>query len=247
MEKVQILNIGIQNLTEQQLLESLHEGVLFTPNVDHLLNLQRDKKFYECYQKAEWVICDSMILYLCSKLLPQRIIQAIPGSTFLSRFYMYHQDDPDIRLFLLGAAPGVPQEAMRRINARVGREIVIGAHSPSFGFEKDYQEIDVIIDLINRSGATVVVVGVGAPKQEKFIIHYRDRMPGVKIWMALGATIDYEAGNKQRAPRIFQRLAIEWFYRMCTNPRLVKRYVSDLAFFPSYIAQLMGKYRNPFA
>lgn len=247
MEKVQILNIGIQNLTEQQLLESLHAGVLFTPNVDHLLNLQRDKEFYECYQKAEWVICDSMILYLCSKLLPKRIIQAIPGSTFLARFYMYHRIDPDIRLFLLGAAPGVPQEAMRRINARVGREIVIGAHSPSFGFEKDYQEIDVIIDLINRSGATVVVVGVGAPKQEKFIIHYRDRMPGVKIWMALGATIDYEAGHKQRAPRIFQRLAIEWFYRMCTNPRLVKRYVSDLAFFPSYIAQLMGKYRNPFA
>lgn len=247
MEKVQILNIGIQNLTEQQLLESLNEGVLFTPNVDHLLNLQRDKEFYECYQKAEWVICDSMILYLCSKLLPQRILQAIPGSTFLSRFYKYHQDDPDIRLFLLGAAPGVPQEAMRRINARVGREIVIGAHSPSFGFEKDSQEIEEIINLINRSGATVVVVGVGAPKQEKFIIHYRDRMPDVKIWMALGATIDYEAGNKQRAPRIFQRLAIEWFYRMCTNPRLVKRYVSDLAFFPSFIAQLMGKYKNPFA
>lgn len=84
MEKVHILNIGIQNLTEQQLLESLNEGVLFTPNVDHLLNLQRDKEFYECYQKAEWVICDSMILYLCSKLLLQRIIQAIPGSTFLS-------------------------------------------------------------------------------------------------------------------------------------------------------------------
>ncbi len=246
-DKVRILNIEIQNLTEQELLESLHEGALFTPNVDHLLHLQRDRDFYECYGKAEWVVCDSMILYLCSRLLPKRIVQAIPGSTFLSRYYMYHKDDSETRIFLLGAAKGVPEEAMRRINEKVGREIVIGAHSPSFGFESDYQEIEGIVDIINRSGATVVVVGVGAPKQEKFIIQQRERMPGVKVWMALGATIDYEAGNKQRAPRIFQRLAMEWFYRMCTNPRLIKRYVSDLAFFPSFIAQLMGRYKNPFA
>ncbi len=60
---INILNIKIQNITSSCLLECLDEGVLFTPNVDHLVKLQKDKDFYDCYQKAEWVVCDSRILF----------------------------------------------------------------------------------------------------------------------------------------------------------------------------------------
>lgn len=69
MEKIRILNIDVLNITRQQLLDSLHEGVLITPNLDHLIKLQKDKEFYDCYKKAEWVVCDSNILRLFSKLL----------------------------------------------------------------------------------------------------------------------------------------------------------------------------------
>lgn len=65
MNKIRILNIDLLSITRQQLLEQLHEGVLITPNLDHLVKLQHDKDFYECYRKAEWVVCDSKILYLC--------------------------------------------------------------------------------------------------------------------------------------------------------------------------------------
>ena len=58
MEKIKILNIDIQNMTLQELLENLKEGVLVTPNLDHLIKLQKDKEFYDVYQKSEWVVCE---------------------------------------------------------------------------------------------------------------------------------------------------------------------------------------------
>ena len=69
MEIVKVLNIDIQNITEQELLQQLKKGVLITPNVDQLVKLQKDREFYELVKKAEWVICDSKILLLCSKVL----------------------------------------------------------------------------------------------------------------------------------------------------------------------------------
>ena len=243
-----ILNVDITEISQNDLLKQLSSGVLYTPNVDHLVKLQRNKDFYDAYQKAEWVICDSKIVYLASKLLSNPIPEAIPGSDFFSRFYHYHKNDPCCRIFLLGSAPGVASEAMKRINRIVGRNIVVGAHSPSFGFEKDKMECKEIVDIINTSGATVLVVGVGAPKQEIWIAKYRNDIPHVKLFMALGATIDFEAGVKKRAPKIWQRMCLEWLYRFIQEPkRLFRRYfVEDLKFFGLFAKQLLHCYHNPF-
>lgn len=248
MEKVTILNVGIQSITENDLLCSLDEGVLVTPNVDHLVKLQNDKEFYDVYQKAEWVICDSKILYLLSKLLKHPLPEAIPGSSFFTSYYMYHKEDQNCRIFLLGAKEGIAAKAMERINEKVGRQIVVGAHSPSFGFERNEQECMDIIGIVNKSGANVLLVGVGAPKQEKWIMKYRDKMPNVKLFMALGATIDFEAGTLKRAPMFWQKIGMEWLYRCLKEPkRLFKRYfVDDMQFFYYFTKQLLGQYKNPF-
>ena len=103
METVKVLNIDIQNITRQELLENLKEGVLVTPNLDHMIKLQKDKDFYDCYKKAEWVVCDSNILRLFSKLLKKPFVEAIPGSSFFTSYYMYHKDDSDCKIFLLVA------------------------------------------------------------------------------------------------------------------------------------------------
>lgn len=247
-EKTDILNIPVMCVTREELLERLDEGVLVTPNLDHMVKLQTDRDFYDAYMRAEWVVCDSRILAVCSRLLRRPIPEAIPGSSFFTDYYLHHANDPDCRIFLLGARPGVADEARRRINTRVGREIVVGAHSPSFGFEKNADECRQIVDIINASGANVVLVGVGAPKQEKWIQAHRAEMPGVKLWMALGATIDFEAGNISRAPRWVQRICMEWFYRFLKEPRrMFRRYfIDDVRFFGLFLRQLRGSYRNPF-
>lgn len=245
---IRILNTHILSITQEELLGNLKKGVLITPNLDHLVKLQEDREFYNLYQQAEWVVCDSKILYLASKLLNNPLPEAIPGSSFFTAFYQYHKDNPNCRIFLLGAMDGVAQKAMERINEKVGREIVVGAMSPSYGFEKKAEENELIYQTINESGANVVLVGVGAPKQEKWIFTHKDKMPGVDIWMALGATIDFEAGNIKRAPKLYQKLAMEWFYRFLKEPkRMFKRYfVDDMKFFWYYGKQLIGCYKNPF-
>jgi exopolysaccharide biosynthesis WecB/TagA/CpsF family protein len=229
-------------------LQQLDKGIFITPNVDHLVKLQKDCEFYKVYQNADWVVCDSKIMALGLRFLKTPIKEVIPGSSFFTDYYLYHKNNEEVKIFLLGAAEGVAEKAMYNINARVGREIVVGAHSPSFGFEKNESECEEIIRLINTTDATVLVVGVGAPKQEKWIFKYKDKFIGIKLFMALGATIDFEAGNVKRAPKIFQKLALEWFYRMCVDPkRLLKRYlVDDLPFFYYLLRQKFGCYKNPF-
>lgn len=114
---------------------------------------------------------------------------------------------------MLGAAEGIAQKAMVNINRKIGRQIVIGAHSPSFGFERNEKECVELVDIINISGATVLLIGVGAPKQEKWIVKYRQQMPNVNLFLALGATIDFEAGTLQRAPKVWQKIGLEWLFR----------------------------------
>lgn len=248
MKYTQFLNINVQNINKKQLLQQLNKGVLITPNVDHLVKLQKDREFYETYQKAEWVVCDSKILYILSKLLKNPLPEAIPGSSFFTAFYEYHKDDPNCKIFLLGAAEGIAVKAMERINQKVGRNIIVGAHSPSYGFEKKPEECEELIRIVNESGANVVLVGVGAPKQEKWIMKYRNRMPKVDIFMGLGATIDFEAGTLKRAPKLWQKIGMEWLYRCLKEPkRLFKRYfVDDMNFFYYFSKQLLGCYKNPF-
>ena len=248
MKKIKILNVEIDCISQEELLEQLKKGVLVTPNVDQIVKMQTDEEYYDIVRRAEWCVCDSKILYLCAKILGTPLPEAIPGSSFFPAFYEYHREDENCKIFLLGAMDGVAQKAMERINGKVGRQMVVGAYSPTYGFEKKEEENERIYRMINDSGANVVLVGVGCPKQEKWIDKHKTLMPGVDIWMALGATIDFEAGNVKRAPIIWRKLYMEWFYRFLQEPkRMYKRYfVDDPKFFWYLLKQRLGMYRNPF-
>lgn len=245
---IKILNIDILSITLNDLLQNLNSGVVITPNVDHLVKLQKNKEFYNSYINSEWIICDSKIVSIAASFLGSPIKEVIPGSSFLPAFYDFHKYNETIKIFLLGAAEGVALTAMNRINNKYERDIIVDAHSPSFGFEKNEEECLEIINKINKSTASVLVVGVGAPKQEIWINKYKHLMPNIKIFMALGATIDFEAGNIQRASAFFQKMGIEWLYRLLKEPkRLWKRYlIDDIPFFYYIFLQKIRLYKNPF-
>jgi exopolysaccharide biosynthesis WecB/TagA/CpsF family protein len=246
--RIPLLNIEIDNISKNELLQKFDKGVLVTPNVDHLVKLQNDREFYNIYKKADYITVDSKIVFIAMKFLGRPVKEIITGSDFFPSFYNYHKNNNNIRIFLLGAAPGVAEKALKIINSKVGREIVVGAHSPSFGFEKNENECQNIVNIINSTTANVLVVGVGAPKQEKWIFKYKDKLVKINIYLAIGATIDFEAGNIKRAPKIFQKFALEWLYRMMKEPkRLWRRYlIEDLPFFSLILKQKANKYKNPF-
>lgn len=250
MAKVTILNVSIDNLSKTELLKSLDQegGIVFTPNVDHLIKLQKDRDFNEAYKHSTYKVCDSQILMYASKFLGSPIKEKICGSDLLPAFYTYHKHKPSTKIFLLGAAVGVGEKAQENINKKVGREIVVGTYSPAFGFEKDQAECQKIIDLINASDATVLAIGVGAPKQEKWISKYRSQLKNINTFLAIGAAIDFEAGHKPRSPKWMSDIGLEWMYRLLSEPqRLWKRYlIEGLPFFWLVLQQKLGVYQMPF-
>ncbi len=247
MKKVKLLNICIDNLLLLELLEELKAGIVFTPNVDHVVKLQKDPDFVKAYSIANYKLCDSQILIYASQFLGTPIKQKLSGSDFFPAFYNYHKNNESMKIFLLGADKGVASEAQARINSKVGRDIIVGAHSPSFGFEKNEKECIKIVKMINESQATVLAVGVGAPKQEKWIYKYKDNLNNIKIFLAIGATIDFEAGSIKRSPKGVSALGFEWLYRLLSEPqRLWKRYlIEDLPFFGLILKQKFNLYKMP--
>ena len=247
--KIDLLNIQLDNFTIDEFLSQLKEGMVFTPNVDHIIKLQKDKAFYEIYQKADYTVLDSRVIYYLLKLFGSPIKGVIPGSELLPAFYTYHKDNPEVKIFLLGAMNGIAHKAMENINKKVNRKMVVEAYSPSYGFEKNTGECKQIVEIINKSEANVLVIGVGAPKQEKWLSQHLSSLTNIKIAMALGASIDFEAGFRRRSPKWIQNIGMEWFYRFLLEPRrLWKRYfVDDIPFLYHFLKYKLGVYKNPLA
>ena len=233
--QVKVLNTMINNFSMLELLEKLNQtgGVVVTPNIDHLMKLKTDRRLQKAYLNAEYCVCDSKIIQYASYFLGTPIREKISGSDLFPAFYQYNKDNANTTIFLLGAEDGVAHQAQAKINQKVGRQMIVDVYSPPFGFERDEQECQAIIQRIKDSGATVLAVGLGAPKQEKWIAQYRDQLPTIKIFLAIGATIDFEAGYKPRSPKWMSEVGLEWLYRLLSEPRrLWKRYLVDsLPFF----------------
>jgi len=245
---VNIFNIEMNNMTMEEFLMNFKQGFLVTPNVDHLMMLQKNNEFYEAYKSADYITADSQIVYWATRFLGNGVKEKLSGSDIFPAYCQYHKDDSDVRIFLLGAMPGIAQLAAERINYRIGRNIVVGTHSPSMNFVNDLGECDAVIDIINDSGANVLVVGLGAPKQEIWIMRHRQKLVNINTFMALGATLDFEAGTLSRAPGWVSQCGLEWLYRLTREPgRLWKRYlVRDVGFFMLLFKQKLGFYKSPF-
>jgi N-acetylglucosaminyldiphosphoundecaprenol N-acetyl-beta-D-mannosaminyltransferase len=225
-KRLSLFDLDIDNLSLSELLAELKSGIVFTPNVDHVMRLKRDQAFRQVYSIADYRLCDSKILMYAARFLGKPIREKLSGSDLFPAFYRYHRDNLAVRMFLLGAEPGVAAQAALAINTKVGREMVVGTYSPTIGFEQNRSETAEILERVRRSGATVLAIGLGSPKQETWIYQHRQALAQVKIFFAIGATIDFEAGYKPRAPKWTSDVGLEWFYRLLTEPRrLWKRYL----------------------
>ena len=252
--RIPLLNIAVDDVALVDLLERFDRGVLVTPNVDHLMLLQRDARLLAAYRRAEYVTVDSQIVFWALRWLGRPVREKISGSDFLPAYCAHHaarawQGHRARRLFVLGGRPGVAAAAMRAINQRAGFGLVVAAHSPSMRFADDAAECAQVIELIRASGADVLVVGLGAPKQELWIDRHRAALPGVSTFLAVGAAIDFEAGVQPRAPRWVSRAGLEWAWRLGREPgRLWRRYLlRDPMFFWLLLRERLGRYRDPLA
>ncbi len=244
-----LLNIWADDLTMVELLDTLATsgGVVFTVNPDHLYHLQHNPQFLQAYRSADIITVDSHYVRLALRMLGRPVANRLPGSDIVPALCARDAANQALRIFLLGARPGVAQTAREAMNRKAGRELVVGAHGPSMNFVNDPSEIDAVLKMIETSGANVLLVGLGAPKQEIWISSVRHRLPQVRVMMGVGATIDYEAGAVKRAPMLLRRLGLEWTYRVVTEPRrYLLRYVRSSKFLWWMLMDRLGRYKDPF-
>lgn len=246
IHRMDFLNIKIDNLTmEEAIIEAdklINNGkynYVVTPNVDHIVKLDEDKEFLEIYNNADLILVDGMPLVWVSKLNKNPIKEKISGSDYFPKLCEFSAQK-GYKIFLLGAAEGVAEIAKVNLENKYKDINIVGTYSPKYGFEKDKTEIYKIINIINDAKPDILAVGVGAPKQEKFIYKYLEELK-VPLSLGIGATIDFEAGNIKRAPRWMQQSGLEWFYRFIKEPkRMFKRYfIDDLKFI-----KIIMKYRK---
>jgi len=245
-KRSRLLNVWVDDLTVDEIVERLDNDVLFTVNAVQLHTLQRDAAFADAYRAATIVSADGKYVFWGLAWLGRGVRAKASGSDIVPAYWRHHANNPDVRIFLLGAGPGVAEAARERINRLAGRDIVVDAHGPSMRFVSDDAEIDAVIDRINASGATCLMVGFGAPKQEVWIARYRHRMPGVRVFMGIGATIDYEAEAVRRAPQWMAHAGLEWLYRVLSEPRRYwRRYFESADFLWLALLDRFGRYRPP--
>jgi N-acetylglucosaminyldiphosphoundecaprenol N-acetyl-beta-D-mannosaminyltransferase len=248
MTKIRLLNMDVDNTTMEDVLNKT-EGTILTLHVDMIAKLQKDRAFYDLANRFDVITCDSQILYFASKALRTPFKERVSGSDYFPKFYMKYANDPSITIYLCGAMGDIAERAMKAINLKVGREMVVGAYGPPAGWEQDGEEVERMVKMIDESGASVVVVGLGAGAQERFIFNQRDRLSKAKLFLPLGGTIDYEAGDVRRPPAFITTAGLEWAWRLVREPgRRWRRYLVHQPPVMLHLGkQLVGKYRNPFA
>jgi N-acetylglucosaminyldiphosphoundecaprenol N-acetyl-beta-D-mannosaminyltransferase len=206
-----------------------------TPNVDHTVMLREHEELRRVYRDAHLVLADGFPIVLASKLVKKPLPERVAGSELVPDLFAAIPRGSSLRVFLLGAAPGVADRAAEVIHQRWPRVQVVGTYSPPLGFENDPHEEQQTLDRLKSASPQVIVVGLGAPKQELWVHKHHQHMPG-RVALCVGATIDFIAGEKAQAPVWMRRVGLEWFHRVATEPRrLAKRYAKDAWVFPQLV------------
>lgn len=207
-----------------------------TPNVDHIVKLQSNSLLQAAYHDAALVVADGWPLVAASRWLNQPLPERVPGSDLVPNLLAAGQALPDFRVFLLGAAPGVAERAAERIRSRWPAVDVCGVASPRPGFESNQDECRAVVEVVNSAAPHLLVVGLGAPKQELWLHQYSPQL-NARVAIAAGATIDFLAGAQTRAPLWVQKVWLEWLFRLLSDPRrLARRYAHDAYVFPRLVA-----------
>ncbi len=208
--KIEILGVKIDNLTMNealrkigQFLDSKKQHYVVLPYSEFIVRTQKDKEFKDILNKADLSLCESRGLWFISRFLGKSFKENIAGVDLICKLRG--------KIFLLGGRKDVVEKAKKKIG-----ENVIGA-------EHGYQNLDKIIEKINKHKPDILLVGVGSPEQEKWIYKNLKKMPSVKVAVGVGGAFDFISDRIKRAPKFLQKIGLEWLWRLILQPRRAKR------------------------
>lgn len=197
--------------------------VVVTPNVDHIVRLDAAPELRARYATADFIFADGMPVVWASRLLGRPLPQRVTGADLFVALCK-EAERRNWRIMLLGGMPGSEADLTARF-ARYFPALRVDIVCPSMRFEPLGPEGEAFAQRVRESAPDVVFACVGLPKQENWALHYASSLPG-GIVLCVGAAMEFAIGLQRRAPAVFQRIGMEWVWRLLTNPRrLWRRYL----------------------
>jgi len=227
--KTSFIDVSFTTLEKSAVLQVLQErpanapfAYVVTPNVDHMVRLQRSRSdLWPIYRSAWMTLCDSRVLALLARSIGSSL-PVLPGSD-LTQAMFEHVVGADDKIAIVGGDAA----AIRQLAKRHGLKNV-HHYNPPMGFIKDPVEVSRAARFVAETRARYVFLAVGSPQQE--MLAYRIKQAGGATGLAfcVGASLDFLTGAQRRAPRVMQLLALEWLHRLASDPgRMWRRYLYD--------------------
>ena len=234
--RTEIMGVGFDDLTLDEaakaaagMIEAGGFHYVVTPNPELVDRARREEPFRQALNGADLVLPDGIGVVYAAKILGRPLKGRCPGIDFAGKL-MEHMSRTGLRLYLLGAKPGVAEAAAARLEAKYPGLTICGTHDGSF------QEDAPVVEAIRTAEADVVFVCLGAPKQEYWMVK-NGPATGARLMAGLGGSLDVFAGVVERAPESWQRLGLEWLYRLTREPKRIGR----MARLPLFLVSAVGE------
>ncbi|MCT4556941.1 MAG: WecB/TagA/CpsF family glycosyltransferase [Pelagimonas sp.] len=211
---------------------------LATINLDHLVKLRTDAAFMSAYQAQDLVVADGNPIVWMSRLARQPV-ELVPGSEAILPLAQWAAR-AGVKVALLGSSQSSLAGAKSYLERNIAGLEIVSCIAPPMGFDPDGDQAEALLQQIAEAGAGLCFIAMGAPKQEILAAKGRQVAPTVGF-ACIGAGLDFLAGSQKRAPKWARRLAIEWLWRMLSNPRrLASRYLKCMAILPGHVVAAMS-------
>ena len=237
--RINVLGVGFDNLTMaeavaegQRLLNTAGAHYVATPNPEIVEVCRESEEARAAVNGADLVLPDGIGVIKGAAMLGTPLKEKTPGIEFAGHLVEKMAEEGK-SLYLLGAKPGVAEEAGERLRAKYPGLKIAGAHDGYF------QEDAPVVEAIRQSGADCVFVCLGAPKQELWLAK-NGEATGAHLLCGLGGSLDVFAGRVERAPEFWSRHGLEWFYRLCKEPSRIGR-MMKLPLFLVHVKQEKGR------
>lgn len=227
LKSIKILGVKIHQVTNEtaynrflHLMEQPELSMIVTPNTEIVMMAQEDAALKEILQDAELVIPDGIGLVYASKIHQLGLTERVTGIDTMDKMLKYCNNNKK-SIYLFGGKPGIAEKAGEKMKETYPNLTIKGIRDGYFKKEEE----DKIIDHINEVKPDILFVALGAPKQEKWVYANR-KLLNAKVAMGVGGAFDVWSGSTKRAPKLFQDLHLEWFYRLLKEPSRVGRMMS---------------------
>jgi len=239
------VNVPDRDALAKVVRDRLHNAqgfALATINLDHLVKLRTSAGFRKSYAAQDLVVADGNPIVWLSHMA-RRPVALAPGADLVVPLARIAAEN-GVSVALLGTTPSALAAAAAALKARIPGLEIAAQLSPSQNFDPEGAEADDLLAALGRSGAGLTLLALGAPRQETFAARGRAALPGMGF-VSIGAGLDFLAGSQTRAPAWVRHLAMEWAWRMASNPRrLVGRYLKCALILPRLALMALHQRRS---